>query len=524
MSIPQTPRKLWSNRAIRGKLGPIKFEQENTKDVRTLTSPIPVSNTLEDDATQGGPPILVVDLDETLLRSDMLHETLWSTLSDNPKAIWGSLAALQNGKAALKTYLASQSEIDPATLPYEPRVLDKLKTWRADGGRTALVTASEAGLANGIAGHLDLFDEVHGTTPERNLKGQAKADFLAHRYGRGGYVYIGDSAADLPVWQGAAQAISIGAKPAVRQALDQTGVPAQHWDGASNVIVALRRATRPHQWLKNLLVLVPLVAGQMFDIGSFISIVLTFFALSLTASAGYVINDLLDLSDDRNHPRKRERPFASGALSPRIGTLLAPTLLVLGLSIGLMVSVQLAGVVIAYFVGTLAYSIKLKRHTMVDICMLAFLFTLRIIAGGVALQITLSVWLLAFSMFLFLSLAATKRLAELAKSETATREGSRRGYRPDDLIVISQISISSGYLAVLVLALYFNQPYIVANLQGAWLLWGMLPFLIFWVSRATLVAHRGEMDDDPMIWAMRNGTSRKVALMIAAILMTALIW
>jgi 4-hydroxybenzoate polyprenyltransferase/phosphoserine phosphatase len=473
------------------------------------------------DPAAGG--VLVVDLDGTLVQSDMLHETFWASVSDDARAFMGSLRALRDGKAALKAYLAGRVNIDPATLPYDPRVLDRVRQWRAAGGRTALVTATDQGLAQDIARHLGLFDEVHGTTPGENLKGPAKAAFLIDRFGPKGYSYIGDSAADLPVWAGAAQAISVGAARSVRSALDASGTGAEHLPPPTRRAQALWRAMRPHQWLKNLLVLVPLVADRAFSFDAVAAVLLAFVALSLTASAGYVINDLLDLSDDRSHPRKRDRPFASGALSVQIGTALGPALLAAGLGAAALVSPALMGIVAVYFVSTVAYSVKLKRHNMVDICMLAFLFTLRVIAGAVAIVAPLSVWLMAFSMFLFLALAAVKRLGELTDAESAGRAVSRRGYRVEDRSVLSQIGVTSGYLAVLVFALYINEPEIARKYGAPWLLWGVCPLLLFWISRVVVIASRGDMQDDPLVWALQNRTSRKVIALVMVIIIGAVV-
>lgn len=464
------------------------------------------------DKARDARPVLAVDLDGTLIRSDMLHETFWAAIAADPRALQESIAALgRGGKAGLKGYLAARDEVDVTTLPYDEEVLDRIRAWRAEGGRTALVTATDARLAGAIAAHLGVFDEVHGTTPDRNLKGTAKAAFLAERFGAQGYVYIGDSSADLPVWAGAVEAISTGAAGSVRRRLDAGTVPAEHLrtDAARHRPRAVLRALRPHQWLKNLLVLIPLIASQSFGISDLTGVLAAFVALSLVASGGYVLNDLLDLGDDRAHPRKRNRPFASGALSAGIGTLTVPVLILAGFAIAWLQSVPLLGSVALYLVATTAYSVKLKRHTMVDICMLAFLFTLRIIAGGLAIGVTLSVWLLAFSMFIFFALAAVKRLAELTDIEAAARTTSRRGYRPEDRGVISQMAVTSGYIAVLVYALYINEPVVQANFSSPWLLWGVCPFLIFWISRLVLVASRGEMYDDPMVWSLTNRTSQK---------------
>lgn len=457
-------------------------------------------------------PVLAVDLDGTLIGTDMLHETFWTAIAADPRALHESLAALaRGGKAGMKAYLAGRGEVDVTTLPYTPQVLDRVRAWRAAGGRTALVTATDRRLAEAIAAHLGLFDEVHGTTPDHNLKGAAKAAFLNARFGETGYIYMGDSRADLPVWANAVEAVSVGAPAAVRRALDRGGVPVQHVTprNAGAQAKAALRALRPHQWLKNLLVLIPLIASRSFDLPDFLGAMAAFLALSLVASGGYVLNDLLDVSDDRAHPRKRHRPFAAGALSAAAGTAAVPVLLILGFGVAAIQSVPLLGIVAFYFLSTMAYSVKLKRHTMVDICMLAMLFTLRIIAGGVAIGVDLSVWLLAFSMFIFFALAAVKRLAELTDTETAERATSRRGYTPEDRAVISQMAVTSGYIAVLVYALYINEPVVQANFSSPWLLWGVCPFLIFWISRLVLVATRGEMHDDPMVWSLTNRTSQK---------------
>lgn len=459
--------------------------------------------------------MLVADLDGTLLRSDMLHESFWDGVARDPATIGAALLALPRGKAALKACLAERSRLLPASLPYDARVIARLEAWREAGGRTALVTATDAQLAAKVADHLGLFDEVHGTAGGTNLKGPEKARFLVGRFGKGGYVYMGDSAADLPVWAGAAKAISVNASPAVRRNLDaqaavEVEVEVEHLLPETGRGHAILRALRPHQWVKNILVFVPMIADLAFDPATVLAAIVAFVALGLTASAGYVLNDLLDLADDRSHPRKRQRPFASGALSAGLGTGLFPALLLAGLAVAALGGVGLLAVVALYFGATLLYSVKLKRHTMIDICMLAVLFTLRIIAGGVAIGVELSVWLLAVSMFLFFALAAVKRLAELTDTEAAGRAVSRRGYRVKDRNLLSQMAISSGYLAVLVLALYVDEPVVQEKFGMPWMLWAVCPLLIFWISRMVMVAARGEMHDDPLVWALGNRTSRKV--------------
>ncbi len=465
-------------------------------------------------------PVLAVDLDGTLLRSDMLYESLWSAFGTHGYSTVAAIVRLREGRAALKARLAELSNVDVSTLPYDAELCARLAAWRAEGGRTALVTASDQSLANAVAEHLGLFDEVHGSDGKRNLKGIKKARFLREKF-PDGYVYAGDSTADLPVWEGAQTAISIGATPRVRAALDAGSTPVEHLH-RETPFRAILRAVRPQQWLKNLLVAVPLIADPGHGAGALVPIIAAFVALSLAASAGYLINDLLDLADDRSHPRKCRRPFASGALSPAFGTWAIPVLLLAACVTALAVSPALLATILLYFVATVAYSVELKQHTLIDICVLAFLFTLRIIAGGVAIASGLSVWILAFSMFIFFALAAVKRLAELTDSATAGRESSRRGYVVGDRRIISQMAITSGYLAVLVLALYVNEPATQAKFGTPWLLWGVCPLLIFWVSRMVMVADRGQMHDDPMVFSITNPTSRLVVLFCAVLVAGAL--
>lgn len=456
-----------------------------------------------------------MDLDGTLLRSDMLYECLWSAMGRDGWATLRAAGRLREGRAALKRALVDLSEVDVSTLPYDAEVVARIKTWRAEGGRCVLATASDQALADEVASHLGLFDEVYGSDGTRNLKGPEKAAFLRDHL-PGGFTYVGDSAADLAVWEQAEAAISVGASAKVVAALDAGKPPAEHLPREAPPR-ALLRAMRPQQWLKNLLVAVPLIADPGHGFGALLPIIGAFIALSFAASAGYLINDLLDLKDDRSHPRKRSRPFAAGTLSPQIGTLAIPVLLAVSAVISLLVSPALAGVVVIYFIATVAYSVRLKQHTVIDICLLAFLFTLRIIAGGVAIASGLSVWILAFSMFIFFALAAVKRLAELTDSDTVGREASRRGYIAEDRRIISQMAITSGYLAVLVLALYVDEPTTQAKFGTPWLLWGVCPLLIFWISRMVLKADRGEMHDDPMIFAVTNSTSRLVVLFCGVI-------
>ncbi|WP_397542647.1 UbiA family prenyltransferase [Roseovarius salis] len=461
-----------------------------------------------------GIPLLVVDLDGTLIRSDMLFESFWAGLSENWQAIPAALRGLARGRAALKRSLADVASLEVEHLPYNEIVLDYIRDWRASGGRAVLVTASDQSIADRIAAHLDLFDEVHGSNGEVNLKGHTKAEMIRERFGGTGYAYIGDSAADIPVWQGARHAVTMDAPAVLRRRLAEVGKETENLD--SGVVPAYVAALRPHQWLKNILVFVPVIAAHATDPVVLLKAVLAFAAFSLVSSSGYVLNDLMDLRADRTHPRKSQRPLASGRVPIAHGTLMVPLLLLAGLALAAVGGMPLLAVIGAYFVLTTLYSFFLKQIAVADICTLAGLYTMRIIAGGLATGLAPSVWLLAFSIFFFVALAAIKRQAELVdlvrRGMPAAR---RRGYHVDDLPLVAQMSTASGYVSVMVLALYLNSPAVQELYTTPWLLWGICLVVLYWITRIALITSRGQMDDDPIVFAMRDRTSIVCILFMA---------
>lgn len=268
------------------------------------------------------------------------------------------------------------------------------------------------------------------------------------------------------------------------------------------------RVLRPHQWLKNALIFLPLLAAHRFDAGTITQAAMAFVAFSLVASSVYVLNDLVDVEADRSHPRKKNRPFASGAIPTKQGPVLALIPLVLGGVVAVPIGMQFIAVLTGYYAVTLAYSFFLKRRIVIDICVLAGLYTFRIIAGGAATTIPLSVWLLAFSVFFFLSLAAVKRQAELVDGIARGKvQASGRGYVTDDLPIVANMAIASGYVSVLVMALYLNSPAVSELYSSPMLLWGICLVLLYWLSRIVMVTHRGRMDDDPVVFAVKDRVS-----------------
>lgn len=290
----------------------------------------------------------------------------------------------------------------------------------------------------------------------------------------------------------------------------------------SRSITPYVKALRPHQWVKNILVFLPMLAAHQFDSQTLRLSLLAFVSFSLVASSVYVVNDLLDLDADRAHPRKRQRPFASGSIPVSRGTWMALGLLLSGAMTGALVGREFIIVMAAYYILTLAYSLQLKKTIVLDICVLAGLYSIRILAGGVATKIHLSVWLLAFSTFFFLSLAAVKRQAELvdaAKRSELTATG--RGYHVGDLPIISMVAIGAGYVAVLVLALYLNSPTVTELYVRPEALWGVCVVILYWITRAVMIAHRGQMHDDPVIFAIRDTGSHVCLVLIVGFCLAA---
>ncbi len=452
---------------------------------------------------------LVVDLDGTLLRSDMLHESFWAAFSSDWRTPFRAIKALCAGRSALKRELAARADIDSSTLPYDLKVIEYIESWRRAGGRTALVTASDQKIADCIAKHLNIFDEVHGSNGKQNLKGANKAVFLEEHFGSGRYAYMGDATADLPIWERSGQAVTVNVSPSLRRIVDSIDTRVEHLQTSQTRFASYLKAIRPHQWLKNILVFLPTLAAHDLSASAILHSLGAFVAFSLIASSVYVTNDLLDLRADRAHPRKRERPLASGALPISHGALMLVMLIGAGTGIAALLGWPFVFVMAVYFIITTAYSLTLKRRVIIDICTLAALYTMRIIAGAVATGITLSVWLLVFSAFFFFSLAAVKRQAELIDNAARGKlKAAGRGYRVEDLPVVSMMSVASGYVSILVMALYINSPTVMVLYSEPIFLGAVCGILFYWISRIAMLTHRGHMHDDPVVFAARDRTSQ----------------
>jgi 4-hydroxybenzoate polyprenyltransferase/phosphoserine phosphatase len=451
---------------------------------------------------------LVVDLDGTLIRSDVLIECGFAFVKSAPHRFYEPLLWLaQGGKSNLKARLADATEIDVSALPYDAAVLEWLKEERTAGRRLVLATATHERYATAISEHLGLFDQTFATHSDVNLSAHRKRDKLVEEFGEKGFDYAGNSHDDVAVWAAADRAYVVNPSAGVERAARKQGNVERVIDARPAWARTWAKSLRLHQWLKNLLIFLPLLAAhQASEPVLVIAALVAFLSFGLCASSVYLLNDLLDLEDDRHHPTKRRRPLASGALPLLWGTALFPVLLVLGLALGWMfLPPQFTVVLLGYYALTLAYSMYLKRRVMIDVVALALLYTTRIVAGSAAIDARLTFWLLAFSMFIFLSLAFVKRYTEVhslkARGQVKTRG---RGYVASDLPLISSLGAASGYLSVLVLALYIQDGATTSLYRHPQIIWIACPLLLYWVSRTWLIAHRGEMHDDPIIFAAKD--------------------
>ena len=474
----------------------------------------------EDQPTSNRPmgPI-VVDLDGTLVDSDLLVEGYFLYLRQNPLSCLSPVYWLRRGKSYLKNRLSDHAVPDATSLPYNLQLLEWLKQRKAEGRTLVLATASDQRVAEAVAAHLGLFDAVMGTTSS-NLSSHEKARQLVGRYGHGGFEYVGNAKADVAVWKAAGIAHVVNPEAGVLAQAQRTGVVGQVIKTRPPYLRTLVKTLRLHQWAKNLLIFVPLLASHRLDDPTlWLWGLIAFLAFGCTASSVYLLNDLLDLPDDRRHATKSRRPLASGRFPIKHALGWIPVLLLLAFGLSAMtLPLTFLGVLALYYAMTLSYSLWLKRRVMLDVVTLALLYTLRVIAGAAAMGLVATFWILAFCMFIFLSLALLKRYTELwdAREQGRSEKAGGRGYYPSDFELLASLGGSSGYLSVLVLALYIRESETSGLYQSPEWMWLACPLLLFWISRAWLIAHRGEMHDDPIVFALRDRTSRWTGLLMGA--------
>ncbi|MCZ6835626.1 MAG: UbiA family prenyltransferase [Planctomycetota bacterium] len=415
--------------------------------------------------------------------------------------------------------MAQRVDLDAQTLPYREDVLEFIRERKRQGDPIVLATASHERFAKAVAEHLELFDDVIATREDFNCKGEKKLQAIETHAGEREFDYMGDSMADLPILQKAKQAYLVAPESALESRFTKEKAPARVFRSEESRIKAYLKLLRPHQWAKNGLLFVPLMTShQMTNLASIFAVGVAFVCFSCCASATYILNDLTDVVSDRRHHFKKRRPIAAGTVSIPIAVFLCGLLLVTGiLGSGLLGSMALAGMMGLYVLLTTSYSYYFKRKLFVDVLLLAGLYVYRIFTGGVAADVVISHWLLGFSAFFFLSLAFAKRACELRKTGTGG-ENKNRNYRKDDLQLIDSLGPTCGYIAVTIFALYINDEAASALYGHPMVLWLMCPLLLYWITRIWFLVHRGELEDDPVVFAMKDRHSYFIGLLCALVL------
>lgn len=461
---------------------------------------------------------LCIDLDGTLIQTDSLWESCLRLISQQPLMLLFLPFWLFLGKAGFKQKISQHVELSPASLPYNTNLLKYLTQQRLHNRHLVLVTAANKKIAEAIADHLNIFDEILASDENHNLSGKNKAQALADKFGEKGFVYAGNANIDLNVWQHAAAAVVVNASKALAaktKALTSIEeiFPTEHKPSVKIIL----KAIRIHQWVKNILIFTALLLSHnWFNHDALLLAVFAFFSFSFAASSIYLINDLIDLEADRKHRTKRYRPLAAGILPIQWAIAIVPFLLTFSFLLANQINTNFVSVLIVYLILTTAYSIFLKPVALLDVITLTSLYTIRIIAGAIAINVPLSYWLLAFSMFIFLSLALIKRFSELKnliqQGETSSLS---RGYHVDDLSAISLFGICSGYISVLVLVFYTHDLQAdTLYSQPDWL-WFVAVAVLYWISHMWLLAFRGQMNEDPVLFAIHDRSSYVVTLFVA---------
>ena len=466
---------------------------------------------------------LCIDLDGTLVKTNTMFEAIAALARVRPTVLLLWPLWLLRGCATVWRRIGTHTPLDAARLPYRREVIDLIRSEAASGRKIVLVTGAHPNVAGRVAEHLGCFDSVIAEAGGRQLVGSQKADVLVRKFGDAGFDYVGDARRDLPVWRRSRKILIAGATSSLVRQVSGAGQEIS--------IVAPRQARwrkflaalRPHQWSKNLLVFVPLILGHKFlDPTLEAMAFMAFVAACFAGSAMYLMNDLLDVEADREHPSKCARPLASGDLPIETALISAPILVIASAVLAYAAGPLVLGLITVYLLSSTAYSVRLKRIPAVDVVLLAGLYCLRLGLGGAASGITLSPWTVAFSMFLFLSLALMKRYSELHNLKLRQKEDVLgRGYRVCDMQAIASLGSASGMTAVLVIALYVNGNDVRTLYAHPTVLWLVSAVVMLWITRMWLIAGRGELHEDPVLFALKDRWSLGIAIATGIIMLIA---
>jgi 4-hydroxybenzoate polyprenyltransferase/phosphoserine phosphatase len=467
---------------------------------------------------------LCVDLDGTLVKSDTLIDSLLVLARTRPLLLFRLPAKVLHGKAAFKAFVTENVSLDVAHLPYNRRLLKFLQREHTHGREIYLATGADERLARRVADHLGIFTGVLGSDGANNLTGSTKLDRLQKQFGAGEFAYVGNDTPDLPVMAGAAESMVANPSARLRMRMRARGiVPSKSFEEQSAPLQSIVKALRPHQWAKNLLILLPPLLAHTHSLRLMASALLAFFCFCCTASGAYLVNDLLDIEADRRSAKKRSRPFASGDLSPAKGLFAVVLLFAVGFAGAHLLPAAFSFWLLVYLGATLAYSAYLKRIVLVDVVVLSGLYTLRLIAGGAATYTLISHWLAGFAIFLFLSLAIVKRFAELENLRVSGMQVKNgRGYLMTDIEQIRSFGTASAFAAVVVFANYISGQDVTALYHRPQRLWMIVPFLVLWLCRVWLLASRGDLDEDPVAFALTDAASLVMGVAVVLIVLLAI--
>ena len=446
---------------------------------------------------------LFVDLDGTYTKTDLLFESFIAAIKKKPLIIFKCIYWLMRGIAALKYNLSKYAEINTSTLPLNREFLLFLKQEKKNGRKLYLATASNEKYAKAIVNNTNLFDGYISSCEKVNLKGRHKLKKIIEVSER--FAYAGNDSVDFEIFEKAEESILVNPstnakkkakKHTVDKVFDNNTISSKKW----------LKQLRIYQWLKNLLIFVPLVvSGGFTSISNVVTIAIAFFAFCLLASSTYILNDLLDLESDRLHTRKKNRPLAAGSISIKSAIFAALCLFFISLLTSLSLSNEFSLVLFAYLFLTLFYSFKVKQYIGMDVVVLALLYTMRILAGAVAINVIVSFWLLAFSIFVFLSLALVKRCSEIKSMEAEGKQLAKgRDYNVEDYAVLKSFGTSSAMLALLMFCFYINNSVLTDQYQQPDILWLIVPAICYWLMRMWIKTHRGEMHDDPIVFSLKD--------------------
>ena len=457
--------------------------------------------------------ILYVDLDGTLINSDLLLESFFRLLAKNFLYLFAVPVWLLKGKANLKHQIATRVTLRADLLPFNQKLISYLQTEKSLGRRLVLISASHQSLVDDVAAQTGLFDQAIGSSEQENIKGAKKLEKIQELSGQQPFEYAANAHPDLKVWEQAEGAVVVNASKALLEKASRLTKVSAVIESDSEPFKVFLRALRIHQWAKNLLLFLPLLLSHQLNNMELILYSLAgFLAFSLCASSVYLLNDLLDLEHDRQHATKRTRPFAAGELPLQAGLIATPSLLILAFLVATLLPWEFSAVLFSYYLATVLYSFYLKAFAIVDVLLLACLYTLRIIAGAAAISTVPTFWLLAFSMFIFMSLAIVKRVAELENLRSQKEEEAHgRGYRAADLESLTMLGSASGFMAVLVFALYINSEETRVLYGTPEILWFICPLLLYLISRVWLLTNRGQLHEDPVVFFITDHNSQIVA-------------